>query len=150
MIRPLVRGVIVDEDRILLTVNRLGDDEIYLPPGGEPQTGEPILTALVRHVREQTGYEATADQLLWVREHLPSDQANRPGSHTVELLYRCTLQGAAAAVPHRATPQQVGVEWVSRDRLSTLALQPRSLAAPLDAYLTDRGVTAPVYAVEDS
>ncbi len=149
MIQPLVRAVIADEDRVLLTLNRLGGD-IYLLPGGEPRLGEPILTALTRHTQEQTGYEAKARELLWVREHSPSSQPYPLGPHVVEFFYGCTLDGVAAAVPHGGGPDQVGVEWVSRDRLFELAFLPGSLVEPLAAYLTDRGVTLPVYAVEDS
>lgn len=147
MIRPLVRGVIVDEDRILLTLHRL-DGVVYLLPGGEPQVGEPMYAALARHARNQTGYEVSTHELLWVREGLHHHDLGDP--NIVELFYKCALSDAAASAPHGGEPSQVGVEWVSREQIAGLTLLPRSLAVPIQAYLADRAVTLPIYALEDS
>jgi ADP-ribose pyrophosphatase YjhB (NUDIX family) len=150
VIRPLVRGVIVDEDRVLLTLSRF-DDEVYLLPGGEPRAGESSSTALSRHVQEQTGYEVAAHELLWIREHTRSNHLlllDPPGSYVVELIYRCTLSGAAVTVAAGGGPQQVAVEWVPGDRLPRVEFLPKSLVEPLAAYLADRSVIPPVYVVE--
>ena len=149
MTRPVASAVIVDEDRVLLTLNRL-DGEVYLFPGGELLTGEKISLAVTRHTQDQTGYEAAVHELLWIRESAERGRfLDPPSNHVAEFFYRCSLSGVTASASHGGSPHQVGVDWVSRDRLSGLALLPRSLVEPLDTYLTDRGVTPPVYAVED-
>ena len=138
---PLARGVIVDEDRVLLTVHRL-DGDLHLFPGGEPRAGEATTEALTRHAVEQTGYETVTQELLWIRETLGGD------AHLVEFFYKCSLSGAPMAAPHGGGPDQVGVEWVDCDRLPAVELRPRSLVEPVSQYLTDRSVTPPVYALE--
>ena len=140
----------MDEDRVLLTLNRF-DEEVYLLPGGEPRAGESSSTALSRHVQEQTGHEVAVNELLWIREHRTSNQGlapDPPGSHVAELFYRCTLSGAAVTAAPGGEPHQVGVEWVPGDRLSDMKFLPRSLVEPLAAYLAYRSVIPPVYVVE--
>ena len=140
----------MDEDRVLLTLNRF-DDELYLLPGGGPRAGESSSTALSRHVQEQTGHEVAAHELLWIREHTTSNHGfpiDPAGSRVAELFYRCTLIGAAVATASGGGHQQVGVEWVPGDRLSSVKFLPQSLVEPLAAYLADRSVILPVYVVE--
>ena len=140
----------MDEKRVLVTVNPLGS-EVYLLPGGEPLAGELIQAAVTRHAREQTGYDVVPRELLWIREHTAPNRLllDASGLHVAEFFYRCSTSAAVAA-SRGGAPHQVSIEWVTRERLSGLKFMPRSLVEPLAIYLTDRGVTQPVYAVEGS
>lgn len=152
MIRPLARGVIVDEDRVLLAVTQT-TGAAFQCPGGEPLLGEAITAAVARHTREQTGYEVDPGEVLWVRETRAADDRpsnGRSKDHVVEFFYGCTPRGALVAAPHVGGSRQVGGEWVVRDRLAELNFLPRSLLGPLETYLRDRSITLPTYAVEDS
>ncbi len=136
-----MRAVVADEDRVLLVCTR---DGAYRFPGGERSFGAPVAEILPRFVEEQTGYEVVPGDLLWIRE-----EAGASASSVAQFFYRCNLMASVAA-PHAARPDQAGVEWVGRHGLATIDLMPHSLVEPLQAYLTDREVTPPVYAPEST
>ncbi len=148
--RPSAKAVIAEETRLLLIHlrhPRAGD--FYQLPGGGLRPGEGPGDALTRETREETGYTVKAHELLWVRDYVASHHdygyIDPPGFHAVELMFRASLAGAAAADPHEADEFQVGVEWVEVRRLPEVNIFPRALVAPLQAYLTDRTVMRPVY-----
>ncbi len=148
-LRPSAKAVIADEDRILLNHlhhPRAGD--FYELPGGGIRAGESITEALQREVREETGYSITVHELLWVREFIAANHAERylhpPGHHGILLMYRCTLVGSAAE-PHESDDWQVGVEWLDPKQLAEVVVSPAQLAHRLQAFLRDRTVLGPTF-----
>ncbi|MBI5301367.1 MAG: NUDIX domain-containing protein [Chloroflexi bacterium] len=75
--RPSVYGVIINEDRVLLTRNRR--NAYYFLPGGGVELGETLPDALQREVREETGIEIAVGRLLDFQERFfyydPADLA---------------------------------------------------------------------------
>jgi 8-oxo-dGTP pyrophosphatase MutT (NUDIX family) len=149
-VRPSVRAVLVEENRILL--NHLKHPEAgdwYELPGGGIQAGETLKHTVVRETREETGYSVQVHELLWVRDYIAANHAyaylHPLGFQAVDLLFRCTLTDPAVSQAHEADDYQVGVEWVAAERLGEIALAPRALVPALRAFLTDRTVLVPVY-----
>jgi 8-oxo-dGTP pyrophosphatase MutT (NUDIX family) len=149
-VRPSARAVLVEEGRVLL--NHLKHPEAgdwYEFPGGGIQPGETLEQAVVRETREETGYSVRVHELLWVRDYIAANHdygyLSPPGFQAVDLLFRCTLTDPAVSQAHQADNHQVGVEWVSAERIGEIALTPRALVPALQAFLTDRTVTVPVY-----
>ena len=84
-----VRGVVFREGRLLL-VRELSDGRWALP-GGWADVGESPSEAVVREVREESGYEARAVKLLAVA-NLGSYQDGRPLRPNIyKLFVRCEL-----------------------------------------------------------
>ena len=88
-----VRGVVVRDGRILL-VRELGDGRWTLP-GGWADLGESPSEAVVREVREESGYETRAAELLAVF-NLGHRRDGRPlRANVYKLFFRCEPTGAA-------------------------------------------------------
>jgi ADP-ribose pyrophosphatase YjhB (NUDIX family) len=95
-----VRGVIFQENRILLVRERL--DGLWTLPGGWADVNESASEAAVREVREESGYETRATKLLatWDRRkhgHPPSRH------HAYKLFFRCELLGGSPATSIETT-----------------------------------------------
>ena len=109
-----MRAAVFREERILLVRER--EDGNWTLPGGWADIGESPAEAVVREVREETGYETRAVKLLAVFDR------NRHGHppfpfYTYKVFFRCEVVGGAPAVSYETT----GVEWFTEDGLPALS-----------------------------
>ncbi|TSD10667.1 NUDIX hydrolase [Curtobacterium sp. KBS0715] len=92
-------GVITDGDRVLLAKLRHPDAGTWTLPGGGVEFDETVEQAVVREIREETGYEAQAGALLGVRHHIvPVERrihANGRPMKAVQVVFRATITGGA-------------------------------------------------------
>jgi ADP-ribose pyrophosphatase YjhB (NUDIX family) len=89
-----VRGVVFRDDALLLVRERA--DGLWTLPGGWADIGDSPGEAVVREIREETGYHTRAVKLLAVWDR------DRHGSpplpwYVYKLVIRCELSGGAAA-----------------------------------------------------
>ena len=88
-----VGALIVDGPNILLC--RRGK-EPYLGywslPGGAVELGEPVVEALLREVREETGLEVSIVRLAEIYERIAPDAEGRTEYHFVLLDYLCRVE----------------------------------------------------------
>lgn len=89
-----VRGVVFLEGKILLVRER--EDGGWTLPGGWADVGESPAEAVVKEIREESGYETRAVKLLAV---LDRDRHGHPPLtwHAWKLFIRCELVGGAPA-----------------------------------------------------
>ena len=109
-----MRAAVFRENRILLV--RESTDGAWSLPGGWADVGESPADAVVREVREESGYETRAVKLLAVYDR------NRHGHppfpfHAYKLFFRCELIGGEAALSNETT----GVDWFAEDALPPIS-----------------------------
>ncbi len=84
--RPSVYGIIVKDDRVLLSTQWDGFDF----PGGGVDIGEKLPDALVREIQEETGIVAKPGELLFQGEDFFVHPIKKTCFHAITLYYRCT------------------------------------------------------------
>lgn len=119
-----VGAIIVDAGRVLLC--RRGKQP-YLGywsiPGGAVETGEPIIEALRREVREETGLEIAIIQLAEVFERITPDAEGRTEYHYVLIDYLCRVESGTLVAGDDAAE----VRWFARAELASLEMTPGTL-----------------------
>ena len=94
-----VDAAIFDEsERILL--HKRSDDGTWCLPCGWVEVGEPVESAIVREVREETGLEVLPTHILGISD-TPADR-NCP-VHIVSILYFCRRISGKPTVSHEST-----------------------------------------------
>ncbi|RLV51247.1 NUDIX domain-containing protein [Nocardioides mangrovicus] len=90
-------AVITDERGMLLAHWREHGASAWTLPGGGIDWGEDPADAVVREVREETGYEVVVEALLGIQSRvLTAAQRLLPGEpaqHQVRIVYRCRVVG---------------------------------------------------------
>lgn len=113
VLRVTVVALFVDGDEVLMLhqVSPLEPDCWDLPGGGLDPL-EPVLVGLRREVWEETGIQDfQCDRLLTVFEQF-FPNADAPTSHTLHLIYQCTLPDRPATL--QGDPSEVGpkgIQW---------------------------------------
>jgi len=92
LFRLAVRGIIFLDGKLLLTENRYGEVKL---PGGGVEAGEDDAAALIREVREETGYavaRASIRPFGEIEERRLSAEGDRIW-HQLSRLYVCAVSG---------------------------------------------------------
>ncbi|MBN9176858.1 MAG: NUDIX hydrolase [Microbacterium sp.] len=97
-LRVAAYAVIVDERGMLLAHWHEGPRAAWTLPGGGLEAGEDPADAVVREVREETGFEVTVEELLGIHSRvIPARQRLAPGAsgplHTLRIVYRARVVG---------------------------------------------------------
>jgi ADP-ribose pyrophosphatase YjhB (NUDIX family) len=118
-----VGAAVVDEGRVLLV--RRGTEPLkghWSLPGGLIELGEPLLAAVVREVREETGLTVEPVELIELLDRIHR-QGERVHYHYVIADYLCRVVGGALL----AASDAEAVRWVERAEWSShsaLQLEP--------------------------
>jgi ADP-ribose pyrophosphatase YjhB (NUDIX family) len=105
-----VGAVVVDEGRVLLV--RRGTEPLkghWTLPGGLVELGEPLLAAVVREVREETGLIVEPLELIELLDRIHRE-GERVRYHYVIADYLCRVAGGTL----RAASDADAVRWVER------------------------------------
>lgn len=118
----IVRGIIRDDDHVLLVKQRGGDYTFLL--GGHIEFGEPAEVALARELKEEIGVDATVRSFVGAIE-------NGWGSECeISLIFEVdtpTLRSAQAPTPASADEEHLEFLWVAVGELSNHNLLPTPL-----------------------
>ena len=109
-----VRGVVFREGRILLV--RETSDGLWTLPGGWADVGETPAEAVVKEIREESGYQARAVRLLAVYDRDRHDVPPLPWA-VYKLFVRCEITGGEAA----HSIETDGIGWYEEDRIPPLS-----------------------------
>ena len=134
-----IKAIIIDGAKILC--NKLVDTDgtvFYTLPGGKQEPNELMLDALIREVKEETGYTVEPKSLLFIREGFKND------SHRIEFMFVCDIKGEYEEDKLVRDEYQVGTKWLSIDNILHEDLRPAEmrnvikrhfLGKPNDIYL---------------
>jgi len=125
-----VRGVVFQGGKILLVQER--SDGLWTLPGGGADVGDSPADAIVREIREESGFEARATKLLALLDR------NRHGHppvlhHFYKVFIRCEIVGGSPATSHEI--QEVG--FFAEDEIPELSLpriMPSQIARMFEHY----------------
>jgi ADP-ribose pyrophosphatase YjhB (NUDIX family) len=109
-----VRGVVIEEDRILLVKERA--DGLWTCPGGWADVGISIRETVEKEIHEESGYEARALRLLAVYDRNKHDHPPFL-YHTYKVFVLCELTGGAAS----ASVETEGAAFFPDDALPPLS-----------------------------
>jgi ADP-ribose pyrophosphatase YjhB (NUDIX family) len=109
-----VRGAVIREGKILLVQERL--DKRWCMPGGWADVGELPSQAIVRELREESGFEAVPKKVIGVYD------ANRGGIplefyHAYKIVFLCDIVGGQA----RPSEETLAVDFFSFENLPPLS-----------------------------
>lgn len=97
--------IVDDEHRVLLCHRR--DMDMWNLPGGRVESGETPWEAVVREVREETGFEVTVQRLHGVYV--------KPERDDIVFSFACAIAGGMVTLNDEADR----IEWFARDDLPT-------------------------------
>ena len=92
--RPAVYGVIVQDGKVLLSKEWDGYDF----PGGGIDLGEKIPDALIREVKEETGFDVQPGKLIACHDNFFKKTYKEEFVHSILLHYTCTVIGGKASI----------------------------------------------------
>ena len=120
-IETIARGVCVVDGKILLCFPK--DKSYAYLPGGHIEFGETGREALVREMKEETGLDATAGELLGVVE---SSFVQKGEQHCeINLIYKMSLVSSlSSSSPLSALEDWICFDWVERDEIDSVNLLP--------------------------
>jgi 8-oxo-dGTP diphosphatase len=122
-------GLIEDEERICLVLNRWPIGEVWSLPGGRLETGESLTDCVVREVQEETGLLVAPVELAYV-----IDSHNQVhDQHFLTHVFSCRVVTGTLRVPE-ADEFVIDARWVRREDVARYIAWP-VYRDPLLAYL---------------
>ena len=120
--RHRARALIVRNDHVLVIKKRGRRGKRLSLPGGRPKAGETLYETLRRECMEEIGANVEVAGLFYVAQS--ANEASRPPKSDwegrIEWICSCTIdESYEAAMGPRPDANQVGVEWLPVDEVST-------------------------------
>jgi ADP-ribose pyrophosphatase YjhB (NUDIX family) len=111
-----VRGVAFRDDKVLLVREKL--DGGWTLPGGWADPWQSPSEAVVREVREESGFEVRVTKLAAVYDRSKHPHLPLMPFHIYKLLFLCEITGGQATESHETT----GVDFFAEDNIPELSL----------------------------
>jgi ADP-ribose pyrophosphatase YjhB (NUDIX family) len=126
-IRNSVKGIIIKDQKILLTINKDSEGIFYLLPGGGQHFNETIHQALIRECLEETGYTIKPERLIFIRDYIGKNHRFKDDVHQIEMMFRCQIVGELKLKAQAFDSYQVGMRWIPLANLKSIRLYPNIL-----------------------
>ena len=126
-IRTSTKAIIIKKSKILLLKMKDENGIWYSLPGGGQDYGETLHDCLKREVLEETSYNISVGDLLFVRDYIEENHefAGRNGRfHQVELYFRAEEMGKKVT-NNIHDNMQIGTEWLDVNELPKVNLYPK-------------------------
>ena len=131
-IETIARGVCVKDGKVLLCLPK--DRSYSYLPGGHIEFGETGREALVREMKEETGLDATAGELLGVVESSFVQKGERHCE--INLIYEMKIreQGTGNREQVKSCEDWICFDWVDCDKLDSANLLPHEMVGFLASH----------------
>ena len=131
-IETIARGVCVKDGKVLLCLPK--DRSYSYLPGGHIEFGETGREALVREMKEETGLDATAGELLGVVESSFVQKGERHCE--INLIYEMKIreQGTGNREQVKSCEDWICFDWVDCDKLDSANLLPNEMVGFLASH----------------
>ena len=131
-IETIARGVCVKDGKVLLCLPK--DRSYSYLPGGHIEFGETGREALVREMKEETGLDATAGELLGVVESSFVQKGERHCE--INLIYEMKIreQGTGNREQVKSCEDWICFNWVDCDKLDSANLLPNEMVGFLASH----------------
>jgi ADP-ribose pyrophosphatase YjhB (NUDIX family) len=109
----------------------------YTLPGGKQKADETLHRSLAREVFEETGATIDIEKLIWTSERRiqPKSKQERI-NYKIEYIFRCFIKdGYKAKMGPIPDSNQIGVRWLSIEKLEQYRIAPKRLRATLNDLL---------------
>lgn len=116
-----VSAFVLNEDGWLLMIRRT-DNDLYALPGGKLELGETLSQAVTREVREETGIEVEATELLGTYSN--PDHVIEYDDGEVRQEFSILFRAAPAGGSLRTSSETTEVHWVPSARIPELNVHP--------------------------
>ena len=110
-----VRGAVFQDGKILLVHER--SDGMWTLPGGWADVGDSPADAVVREIREESGYKTRATKLLALLDRNRHDHPPHV-NHIYKVFIRCEIIGGSPTTSHEIQ----GVGFFAEDQIPKLSL----------------------------
>ena len=145
-----VSGAVIKGDKILMASHRSDDGkQFWIFPGGGIEEGENIHQALIREMKEETGYHVEVKDLLFVDEAIAPDGS----TSAVQLVFHVEETGGELKPGSHDLYDYVPVRFVKYDEISMDNCPVWSLVKEVQAKGIDglqlRYITRPVFGDPD-
>lgn len=145
-VRPSIKALVIEDDRLLVTANTGETDHFYLLPGGGQEWGESMVETLHRECLEEVSTRVVVGDLACVRDYIGARHEFAEWDahfHQIELIFWCQREPGQDE-PHVgsvADDFQTGVVWLPLSELDDAPLYP----AELKSWLKTDPATRPTY-----
>jgi ADP-ribose pyrophosphatase YjhB (NUDIX family) len=135
-------GAIVESGKRILVVRhvRPGKYDFWVAPGGGVQGSEELTTAAEREVREESGLNVKAEELLYIEELI------KPGTRHCKFWFRARLLGGELSTAALEAKAEYITEaaWLTQDEIRTKVVFPPVLESTY-WEARSRSYTCPVH-----
>ncbi len=124
------RGIIIDNQKILLIHRIKKSKEFYVLPGGKVEDNEMPIDTVIREVKEETNLNIEVDKLLWEHdEHVIDDKRNeiRKGHYFLVKSFKGKLQLGGPELKQQSKDNKYILEWVSINKLRDILMYPEEI-----------------------
>lgn len=128
--RISAKAIIIQDEKILLIKKSDAKGEYFIFPGGGQDRGENLHQAIVREVKEETGFAVEPLDLIFVRDYIGANHefaADSSHIHQVELYFEAKLASDGHTQAHLLDSGQIGIEWVPLSQIGECRVFPLEL-----------------------
>ncbi|AIF80768.1 MutT/nudix family protein [endosymbiont of Acanthamoeba sp. UWC8] len=136
-IHNLARGIIIQDNHILLVSHPDWDGNTFYLPGGHIEHREAAVLALIRELREEVGYEFGVGRFLGCLEYIfnPTIDITVCHSHEFNFLFLVHSESIQDISPIAQQEAKVKLTWVNMNNLNKINLLPNPLIKLIPKWL---------------